>query len=354
MRYAQGGGLRPHEQVARERIRLLAADAFERGESNTAIAKDLRVSLRSVERWRHSWRDSGRDGLLCSGPAKARKVSEEEFATLEEELLKGAVFHGWPDERWTLSRIQLLLARVTGVQLSVRGVWELLRCHGWSCRQPARRAVERNDAAVAGWIKDVAVGKATAAALGAWLVFEDEAAVSMTSHRSRTWAPRGPTPTVRFNGGSRGRITLAALACYKTGERSRLIYRPRVQGHLRGDHRGFTWQDYRDLIVRAHLQLGGPIVVIWDNLNVHRSAALRHWAAGQDWLTIIQLPTYAPDLNPVEGIWSLLRRSTTANVVFADRDHLVRAVRSGMRHIQRRPRLIDGCLTGTGLPPPPH
>ncbi|MFE4758481.1 winged helix-turn-helix domain-containing protein [Streptomyces sp. NPDC001406] len=154
MRYAQGGGLRPHEQVARERIRLLAADAFSRGESNTAIAKDLRVSLRSVERWRHSWRDSGRDGLLCSGPAKARKVSEEEFATLEEELLKGAVFHGWPDERWTLSRIQLLLAHVTGVQLSVRGVWELLRCHGWSCRQPARRAVERNDAAVAGWIKE--------------------------------------------------------------------------------------------------------------------------------------------------------------------------------------------------------
>ncbi|WP_199896940.1 transposase, partial [Streptomyces niger] len=89
--------------------------------------------------------------------------------------------------------------------------------------------------------------KATAAALGAWLVFEDEAAVSMTSHRSRTWAPRGRTPVVRFNGGSRGRVTMAAMACYKGGERSRLIYRPRVQGHLKGEHRGFTWRDYRDL-----------------------------------------------------------------------------------------------------------
>ncbi|GAU71386.1 transposase [Streptomyces sp. NBRC 110611] len=94
---------------------------------------------------------------------------------------------------------------------------------------------------------------------------------------------------------------MAALACYKTGERSRLIYRPRIQGHHKGDHRGFTWQDYRNLIVRAHLQLGGPIVVIWDNLNVHRSAASQQWAAGQDRLTIIQLPSYAPDLNPVEG-----------------------------------------------------
>ncbi|WP_437113732.1 DUF4291 domain-containing protein, partial [Streptomyces roseoverticillatus] len=34
-------------------------------------------------------------------------------------------------------------------------------------------------------------------------------------------------------------------------------------GHHRGNHRGFTWQDYRDLIVRAHIQLKGPIVLIW-------------------------------------------------------------------------------------------
>ncbi|MFE0930606.1 transposase [Streptomyces mutabilis] len=171
----------------------------------------------------------------------------------------------------------------------------------------------------------------------------------MTSHRARTWAPRGSTPTVRFNGASRGRISMAALVCFKAGERSRLIYRPRVQGHHRGAHRGFTWQDYRDLLVRAHLQLGRPVVVIWDNLNVHRCSRLREYAAEHDWLTIVQLPSYAPDLNPVEGIWSLLRRSTTANVVFRDRDHLVQAVRSGLRCIQRRTDLIEGCLTETGL-----
>lgn len=37
----------------------------------------------------------------------------------------------------------------------------------------------------------------------------------MTSHRGRTWAPKGKTPVVGFNGASRGRVTLAALACYK-------------------------------------------------------------------------------------------------------------------------------------------
>ncbi|MET9550059.1 transposase [Streptomyces sp. NPDC006627] len=176
----------------------------------------------------------------------------------------------------------------------------------------------------------------------------------MTSHRGRTWAPKGKTPVVRFNGASRGRVTRAALACCKPGERSRLIYRPRVQSHHLGAQRGVTCQNYRDLLVRAHLRLGGPLVVIWDNLHVHRSAGIREYAAEHDWLTIVQLPTYAPDLNPVEGIWSLLRRAVTANTVFTDREHLVRAVRSGMHRIQRNPSLIDGCLAGTGLVPWRH
>ncbi|WP_353850236.1 transposase [Streptomyces phaeoluteigriseus] len=51
----------------------------------------------------------------------------------------------------------------------------------------------------------------------------------------------------------------------------------------------------------------------------------------------------------VEGIWSLLRRGTTANVVFTDRDHLVASVRSGLRQIQRQPHLVDGCLAETDL-----
>lgn len=93
----------------------------------------------------------------------------------------------------------------------------------------------------------------------------------MTSHRARTWASKCGTPVVRFGCASRDRITMAALTCLKTGERSRRIYRPRI----RGDHRGFARQDYRDLLVRAHLRLGGPDVVVRDNLNVHRCSRLR-------------------------------------------------------------------------------
>jgi putative transposase len=171
----------------------------------------------------------------------------------------------------------------------------------------------------------------------------------MTPPTARTWGRRGHTPVVRVRGRSRRRISVAALACYKPGEPSRLIYRPRFHMPLKGARKSFSWTDYRDLLVRAHIQLGGPIVVVWDNLSTHRAAGLRGYADQHDWLTIVQLPSYAPDLNPVEGIWSLLRRHYMANVAFADPDHLTRTLRHGLACIQRRPHLLDGCLAETGL-----
>ncbi|MFD7409787.1 IS630 family transposase, partial [Streptomyces sp. NPDC059866] len=50
-----------------------------------------------------------------------------------------------------------------------------------------------------------------------------------------------------------------------------------------------------------------------------------------------------------EGVWSLLRRGPLANTAFTDDEHLERTLRRGLRHIQLRPDLVDGCLVGTGL-----
>ena len=59
MRYAQRGGYTPAEQQRRERLRLEAADRFARGDSTAAIAADLRVTERTVRRWRQAWRMAG-------------------------------------------------------------------------------------------------------------------------------------------------------------------------------------------------------------------------------------------------------------------------------------------------------
>ncbi|MFF4732302.1 transposase [Streptomyces mirabilis] len=172
----------------------------------------------------------------------------------------------------------------------------------------------------------------------------------MTPPTARTWARRGHTPVIRVRGRSQRRISVAALACYKQGERSRLIYRPKQHvDHKRGGRRSFAWTDYRDLPTAAHQQLGAPIVLVWDNLNVHKDRRLREFIDTHDWITGYFLPAYAPDLNPVEGIWSLLRRSSQANTAFTDPDHLMRALRHGLREIQYRSNLVDGCLAETGL-----
>ncbi|GAA3838495.1 hypothetical protein GCM10023083_82630 [Streptomyces phyllanthi] len=90
-------------------------------------------------------------------------------------------------------------------------------------------------------------------------------------------------------------------------------------------------------------------MLVWDNLNVHRDRRLREFIDTHDWITCYFLPSYAPDLNPVEGIWSLLRRSSQANTAFTDPDHLMSVLRHGLRQIQYRSNLVDGCLSETGL-----
>ncbi len=196
---------------------------------------------------------------------------------------------------------------------------------------------------------DLAAGKSTAAERGAWIVFEDEAGQSMTPPRARTWGRIGQTPVVRVRGRGSGRVSMAGMTCYKPGERSRLIYAIREYRGRKDTPKGFGWRDFRDLIVRARIQLGGPIVLVWDNVRLHLTAGMREFiAANAEWLTVFQLPTYAPDLNPQEGVWSLVKRGI-GNLAAADLSQITRAVKRRLKKIQYRPDLVDGCLTGTGL-----
>ncbi|MFK0223726.1 transposase, partial [Streptomyces vinaceus] len=90
--------------------------------------------------------------------------------------------------------------------------------------------------------------------------------------------------------------------------------------------------------------------------RTHLTAGLRRYEAEHDWLTTVRLPAYAPDLNPVEAVWSLVRRAM-ANTAFGTPDDLDRILRRELPRIQLQPRLIDGCLAAThltlALPTPP-
>ncbi|WP_372412271.1 winged helix-turn-helix domain-containing protein [Streptomyces luteireticuli] len=155
MRYAQGGGLTAERRQVREGIRLQAAERFARGEKTALVAKDLRVTERSVERWRRVWREGGAEALTSRGSPGRPKVTDAQFAVLEGELARGPAAHGWKDQRWTLARVKTVIGRRFHLTVSVAGVWRLLTRHGWSWQAPTRRALERDEDSVMLWKKGV-------------------------------------------------------------------------------------------------------------------------------------------------------------------------------------------------------
>jgi transposase len=89
MRYAQGGGLTDAGRAARERLRLRAVERFDAGAKNGEIAAELRVSGRSVERWRRAWRERGEAGVLSKGSPGRPRLSQAQIRRLERELGRG-------------------------------------------------------------------------------------------------------------------------------------------------------------------------------------------------------------------------------------------------------------------------
>ncbi|GHE09687.1 hypothetical protein GCM10010339_62910 [Streptomyces alanosinicus] len=86
-----------------------------------------------------------------------------------------------------------------------------------------------------------------------------------------------------------------------------------------------------------------------DNVRLHLTKPLREFIeTNADWLTVFHLPTYAPDLNPQEGIWSPVKRDI-GYLTAADLSQITRAVKRKLKMLQYRPEAIDGCLAGTTL-----
>jgi DDE superfamily endonuclease len=143
--------------------------------------------------------------------------------------------------------------------------------------------------------------------------------------------------------------TLAALIAIKPGRRPQLICRVHHAGHRRGDPRkGFTETGFAQLLDAAHRQLRGPIVLGWGNLTAHVSAAMAELIAARDWLMVYRLPPYAHELNPVEPVWSHLKRSL-ANLAKHNLAQLTAPIKTRLKRMQHRPSLLHGFLASTGL-----
>ena len=70
-----------------------------------------------------------------------------------------------------------------------------------------------------------------------------------------------------MSGKGSGRVSVAGLACYKPGTRSRLFYKVRTHRGRKGERRSMSEADYAHLVTAAHSQLHAPVILIWDNLK---------------------------------------------------------------------------------------
>jgi transposase len=169
MRYPDGGGLTAQERARREQVRLAAAELIEAGVDDQEVARRFRVSAMSVGRWRRMLAAGGRAALASKGAGGAKcKLSPAQVRELEAVLEAGPGIWGWEDQCWTLARITELVRRRFKVQYTLAGMDVLLHRLGWSVQVPARRAAERDEAAIARWREE------------AWPVVK---------RRRRTWAP---------------------------------------------------------------------------------------------------------------------------------------------------------------------
>jgi transposase len=136
--------------------RTAAADMFARGQRQAEAAAKLRVSAQTASRWYQTWSAEGRAGLVGAGRAgRPPKLSDEQLAEVEAALLAGPKANGFPTEMWTLARVADLIEKVTGIRYGTTQTWTILRERlGWSRQRPARRAMERDEEAIARWVKE--------------------------------------------------------------------------------------------------------------------------------------------------------------------------------------------------------
>jgi transposase len=155
--------MRPHgspQELERRRRRAVAL--LSDGASVTQVARRVGCSHSSVILWRDAVRRRGPTALAARpAPGRPPKLTARQRGRLPRWLAQGAVAWGFPTALWTTGRIATLIRRQFGVTLHRAHVGRVLVALGWSCQKPERRAVERDEAAIAQWkrVRWVAVKK---------------------------------------------------------------------------------------------------------------------------------------------------------------------------------------------------
>jgi transposase len=167
------------------------------------------------------------------------------------------------------------------------------------------------------------------------IVFIDETGFSYQLAAGTTWAPRGQTPILKRV--SKRRQVSTAIGLTTSGG----IYKKHF-GHAVHGEDSVAHLEH----LRRHLR--GPLVLIWDRLQAHRSAAVKTFLSEHPEIGIEWLPSYAPELNPEEDCHGNVKQGMRNATPETDEEIRAQADR-GFARLRRRPDLLLGFFRHAGL-----
>lgn len=153
----------------------------------------------------------------------------------------------------------------------------------------------------------------------------------------RTYAPKGETPELRVKYTHDHLSTISAVS-----HAGQLVF------HLQDE----AFHSEEVVVFLQHLLylFAGPLVVIWDNASIHRSQVIKDFLRTEEAhrLHLDALPSYAPDLNPDEGVWNWLKRVALKNQCFADLLALEASLWDLAATLAANQTVLLGCITECG------
>jgi transposase len=153
----------------------------------------------------------------------------------------------------------------------------------------------------------------------------------------RTWAPRGQTPILRVP------LTHDHLAAISG-------ITPAGRVFMQTQERAYHADDVVRFLRLLLRKIRGKLLVIWDGAPIHRGQPVKDFlrAGAAQRLHLEQLPGYAPELNPDEGIWNYLKRVELGNVCCRTLAELATALRRAKERLRHKRTVIQACFLQAG------
>jgi transposase len=309
------------------------------GKTRIEAAETVGVNRRFVGQWVKAAAQSG-EAVLAGGRRGRRPGEQKALSTAQEDRLRVLIARGCPDQfglsfaLWTRQAVRALIARESGVWLTLSVVGRYLRAWGFTAQRPARRATERRDEAVRKWLERIYPAIARQArAQGCEIHWADETGLFSRANYGRSFAPRGHTSVIRRPGKRFSQSMISSLT--NQGKLRFMIY----EGALKAP----TFLNFlqRLFLQRLFREAARKLFVIVDNLPAHRAHRVTAWVQNHaDQIELFYLPSYAPEHNPDEFLNNDLKQVMARRRTPRDKAALKSGLTSYPRSLQRCPAKV--------------